>query len=335
MSEKPDIYGDDTWEVFNAYKAGTVSRSVAPDGKLRISITSGDEEIVLLQDPLHEHVSLTLFCAKETDEKRGEYAQRLYLNQSEFPKWTAVLNPQKMPWETLLHVMLLMPKLPTLAQADHIFMELGLPGLLTRTCDLEENKRNYVIRNFFVYAATLKEETPRRNRIALLQHALMACELKLTIRKSKQALVLAAVEPTEEELALFGAWKAALGRLTAQDYGEFRKELLGRYMKKNHFSEICTALEQIQFALSIRFPRENGEAYDIERITKFFHSMDIKQRNKGKRDWIIHIGIVMACSLEDINRMLREANCAYLYPHSCDPHELSLIEKLTKNTNYI
>lgn len=326
MSQKPAFYGDDTWEVFNAYKAGTATKDTTADGQLRITINTGEEQIVLLQDPMYQHVSLTLFATKKENESKGDYARRLYMNQSEFPKWTAILNPIKMPWETLLHVLLLQSKLPTPAKADHIFMELGLPGLFTGTCDASENKRNFVIRRFLEYASDLAGETPRRNLIGLLQHALQVCDLKLTIRKSKQAEVLQAAEPTEEERVLFQKWKGELESIPVRDYGIFRKELLGRYMSHFGFVEIKSALEQIQMDLTTRFPKDNEEEYDIDQLTKFFHRMDIKQRNKGRRELIIHTGLVMSCRLEDINRLLMESGCAYLYPYSRDPREIALAE---------
>lgn len=328
MSQKPDFYGDDTWEIFNAYKAGTARKETTPEGQLRITITTDDEQIVLLQDPMHEQVSLILFYPKTRIENKGDYAQRLYINQSELSKWTSVLEPIKMPWETLLHVMLLKPKVPTPAQADHIFMELGLPGLLTGTCDLAENQRNHVIRRFLQYAGTLGTEMSQRDLIALLQHALKFCGLKLTIRKRKQEEVLKAALPTEAEERLFLQWKEELSTITVRDYGIFRKELLGRYMQRNRFSEINLAVEQIAKELSLRFPKENEEEYDIDKMAKFFYHMDIKRRNKRKRDMIISVGIVMSCRLADINRLLMEAGYAYLYPHSGDPQEIALVETI-------
>lgn len=60
-------------------------------------------------------------------------------------------NRRTAPWELAARIILLIGKLPTPEQADHMFMEMRLPGLYTDTYSAIINRRNHVIRRILEY----------------------------------------------------------------------------------------------------------------------------------------------------------------------------------------
>lgn len=58
------------------------------------------------------------------------------------------------PWELAARIILLIGDLPTPEEADHMFMELRLPGLFTETYHALFNRRNWVIRKILEYGQT-------------------------------------------------------------------------------------------------------------------------------------------------------------------------------------
>lgn len=302
-------YGDNTNRYFNALCEGRVTLEQVGD-RQNVLIVDGDsttDPVNTIRQilPSYEHIKMILLYSREDKETLRSYAERIGMHYPELSMYTARNPKRHIPRSAVIKTLLSRSLVPNASEVGHILMELRLPGLFTKTYDKNENLRNYVMACFFEYASSESAKGNEQPWRQLLQSALAYYGCEKTVW---QKLNSEPVTKKDSEMALFESWRDGFQKIQSSDisYTPFRVEMREQYAAFH---------ENVRPGAFYRRVCERYPCFTYEYVASFFSAMDINH-NRCSRDSIIKLGLFMECTLEEINRMLMEANQARVYPLS-------------------
>lgn len=199
-------------------------------------------------------------------------------------------------------------------QVDHVLMEIERAGLFTDTYDEIQNLRNYILRKLLAYAQ--EHECPRERWLFFGLEVLAFLGMK-PLQEWDNVRVNLSIEEEEMILDWMEEAKKVCGKT---NYMVRRNRYLNRYAQENGIS-----LDDAITRLADEIPLDRGSVRDV------FASEFSVEGTRGRRDTLILGAIRMNCTMEETNRMLREANYALLYPFRENPDEIVHIALLLQN----
>lgn len=290
---------------------------VSEEPKQRVEFVDTDAGTQLnIQRPSNAERSNAIFLpALEDGLKMGELAS-VYLNIS--PQRFSMIrnkdNPNK-PNPDLIVIAALVNLQPFSPEdVNHILMELELPGLFTDTYDQQINLRNYILTKLLDHAQ--HNTCPRERWIYFARDALDFLEME-----PLQQLPGRADNLSVQEKQMLSRWLTeAQQNCVRTNYLHLRHEYLERCIQERGLNR--------SHAVSI-LAKESYTSVNAFRdvFNSKFHSVG----TIGSRDTLIRGAIVLRCTLEETNLMLRQSNRALIYPFRENQLELNSMVQLIRN----
>ena len=307
-------YGEKTWEVFSLLNRENIRFRY--DKSRRIQIVSNEKDVETIQ-AANEHIRMIIFSAKLPEEKKQEFALRLGVSSQSLSMYVSPAgNFRYPPRNIVLRAIMLHDDFLNREDANHILMELKHPGLFVNTWNLYENQRNYLIDRVIQFAFERRARYPRREWSLFLDETLARYGMETLFDGADGRL-------TKEESDILRDWEPGFRDIRATDYSVFRREMRDRIP-----GDIAEQYLQIRRNLALLYHTQE-ERIEQESVQRFFASSTNKNSRVG-RARIIEMGIAMRCAIDEVNRMLQEANHAHLYPRQADMSELEAIRLLAE-----
>lgn len=319
-----DIYGSDTLRMVQAMKNG-VYKAQQEGNRYVFYPGKPDEEQPIVIMPSYVTVEQRVYAAQRPGETQKDYADRLGHHPQQFSQYCSIGQPRQMQADSVIQIVMRMPRVPTVADVDHILMELNLPQLRTDTFSQITNQRNLVIRRMLQLAAKQTEQgLGDKDWFATLCAALKYLKLP-PIRHGIRNACLSA-----EDAAWIDTWKPELAILPAIDYTRFRREMLEKYGLSGgeNITQICDRL--YSKLMHHRLSQDSG--LTLEKVRTCFASRMDPQRNRMSRIPLILVFSELGCTFDEINRVLWEADRALLYPKQGDEDERELCFLSTRHS---
>ena len=224
----------------------------------------------------------------------GEYA-RQYLDRSA-AQIGNILNGATCPRDVAINGILMMRTPFTVAETDHVLMEMGMAGLFTDTYLPNENIRNYILKQLLEH---IRRTPPQKDGYWLKTAWNMMDYLGLPPLGTDGS----GANLSSEERSLADAWYEEAKTLGRTNYMLLRKTFYQRFQQ-----ETGKNIKELSEATVI----------NIQTCRDLLYSQNIptggRRGNRGQRNSLICLCACLGCTLEESNRILREANYALLYP---------------------
>ncbi len=183
-----------------------------------------------------------------------------------------------------------------LQEVDHFLVQVSRNILSTRTCCVEENRRNFIIRQVFTHLqAHPASDVPS---VCFLNYVLARLGF---VPISNQAIP--ASLPEAESLC--ASINEALPAIEATDVRILRQQLLQAACPEN------PPISQLTQKIGQKFPISPSTC------ARFFSGTQA-QASKASRDSILFCGCFLGCTIGQLNQMLEESNDPLIYPRIPD-----------------
>ena len=320
MHEEYKPYGNETIRVLDAMEEGRILESGDTRCVFYTDDPSKPQTVVII--PTYEAVEQRVYSAQRPGETKKQYAERLNHHPPQLSQYCSIWEPRKLHQETVVQIVLQYDRVPSVEDVDHMLMELNQPQLSLNTCDVDKNKRHLLIRRLLERAAAETETAPTgKDYFGILTAAMARLGLGKP-RHGKPAALSAG------DAAWVDSLKTELAGLGSCDYTVYRRALLEKYGAP--IGDTYTAV----FAhIRSRMLADDPEsALSPELIAVCFGNRMDLQRNRLARTPLIRIFTALGCTLDEINRVLREANHPILYPRYGDAEERELCRRAARNS---
>lgn len=310
-------YRAETRKVFSRFNQESVGLRY-DDAERVIRIVFDEEDVKAIQ-PANERIRLIIFNAKLPEEKKKEYAARLKISCQVLSMFVTDKEDFRYPpRDVVLRALLLCDDLSERAplsreEVNHALMELKHPGLFVNTWNRYENRRNYLIDLALQFAFERRTRCKGRKWSRFLDAVLNRYRMKPLFDNAGTEEPL-----TDEERGVIDGWEQGFRNIRATDYSDFRKEMRNRLP-----GNVAERHERIRRNLADL----HGEQIEQESVQRFF-AKSTNPNSRVGRMRIIEMGIAMRCAVDEVNRMLQEANRAHLYPLQADMEELEAIRRI-------
>lgn len=314
-------YGNETIRILNAMEEGRILESSETRCVFYTDDPAKAQTVMII--PSYVVVEERVYSAQKPGETRKQYAERLNHHPPQLSQYCSIREPRKLHQDTVVQIVLQYERVPSVSDVEHILMELNQPQLSLNTCDNDRNQRNLVIRRVLERAAAETEAgAPQRDWFALLSGTL----IYLGLPKPRHGV---AVKLSEEDRLWAESLKPELAQLTPCDYTLYRRELLEKYG-----NDIASTYNAVFQHIRNRMLADDPEGALTQELinTCFANRMD-KQRNRLARTPLIRIFTALGCDVDEINRVLREANHPILYPRYGDAEERELCRRAARNSH--
>ena len=306
-------YGNDTIAILRTLEQGnTVLKSVGH----QLVLWTEDRKFFL---PNQSHMARDLIdLVRNEGETQRAMAKRCNCAQSALSNILAEQPKRPIARTLALRLLLNAKEIPDLNDMNHWLMQLRVPGLYLDTFDARVNQENWMLHDIVDYAQN--------------QPCPGSSWFEVSCFHFRQKHLFLFSEPGPEFLHLPQSLERQMAQtcrllpvIDGVDYSVYRRQLLDRYMNQNQIRGRHPYQEAYR-RLNMRI------AISPESIPKLFMGSNTKSSH-GSRRTLIELAIEMNCSLDETNRLLREANYALLYPKFSDETELELSSSIVQKRN--
>ena len=274
----------------------------------------GCTELVLSLPSSAERAKAIISDRRDSLKKQGiskaDFA-RVFYNRQPTQLCNILSGRAAAPRDFILIGLLMMEQVYNSTDVSHALMEVGHPGLFTRTYNREENIRNYVLGKMFDMISRETKDTPQNEVVwpQFANHVLKHLDLPTLAKHAGDPRML-----TNEQMSEADAWLEEAERSCGHvNYMVHRRHLFERSGKtvQTLAALSCASYDSCNDLLKGEIPITLGRS--VEEDGQDCSSTGTHS-NRGRRDSLIWLGYALDCSLEQVNQMLEEANHALIYP---------------------
>lgn len=307
-------YHDGTYRIIHALQHDQLDMSES-NGSIVLTVSAAEFRASLPQTVHRAEMVLTRIQRK--GETKKALATKLNTEPSILSAAVSRRGGRSFPRNVVLASLFWMDPIPTPEEANHVLMELELPGLFFCTYRQRENRRNWLLHSVLLYAQSC-ERCPCGSWLDFANAILLYCDQPLIATKK---YAYAPTEPLSDELrTLAQSWNRQADELTPVDFSIKRNQYLALYRQKHGLTEWGGRQKAIQ---------RIHESADIPLIVvnDMFGNPSNKNSNVA-REWLIAAAAELGCTYRQTNELLIEGNRALLYPNKSSLQELQCIRRM-------
>lgn len=306
-------YQSDTLYIIKQLSNENLDIAEKEDGAVVLSVS--EEDFLKILPMEHELVGDVILRPMLSDETLKDLAKRFGVDKSLISHVTRKDPKRPVPRPLALRSIFMTNSLPTVAEVDHLLMQLSLPGLYISTHKIEVNRRNWLL--WQILELSQKFPCPGDNWLPYADVVTAAFYYEPV---SKEGANIPCPDFLKTKIE---QWRSEIQAVTLQDFRPLRHSFLARYMAGKGLNYETDKFRAYQLL-------SDAAPLSTDRIRSLF-GVATNANSVGAWNALIELAIALGCTLTETNAMLVQADRALLYPNRSKLEELDWARKLCRN----